>query len=529
MSIAAAERKMRVDRLMRDDRMDVRSRKINVWNFFLTVELQSGTQFVCAVPGGQLYMILGLDNQVLSLPTHGGDEFFAYLHEWYGLARSESYAKLLYETLRAYVGRHGSKTELRRFAVFKTATQTTYISAYNGRMYKIDGSTITDEPMGEDGVFFANDDNGFHCSPDVQNHGILIPRVTDINFAPSGLSGISPEQQKRALVIWMFALAFPDLMPTKPVLLVEGVKGSGKTSCAAQLQLILFGHDRRLITRKSKEDDFGVTLLRSPIALLDNLDTYIDWIPDAVAAYTTGGEWSSRKLYTDDEHLIIKPHAFLAVTTRNPASFRRDDVADRCLILRLERRKSFTPEARRKREILDDRPRLLGEYLWYVGQIIEELRRDNDLDMSESERMADFAALGRVVGRVLGWESNSIDELMQALQGERDAFINEDDPLIELVNRWLVYKPQGRPGNIGRLISVTQMHAELETLAQAAQIEWRDSSRTLASKIKSSLDRAFRIKATTIAGQPQYQFWRHTDAQLEVVSDDDDDIMKVPP
>jgi hypothetical protein len=280
------------------------------------------------------------------------------------------------------------------------------------------------------------------------------------------------------------------------------------------------GVENSMVLQRNKEDDFGVILQKSPIALFDNTDSYIDWVPDAIAAYTTLGQWNKRKLFTDDENLIIKPHAFIAVTSRNPASFRREDVADRCIILHLERRQTFTDVADLRSQMLAERPQLLGEYLYYLGKIIVELRA-NQVRQPEKYRMAGFAAFARVVGRVFGWPPEEVDRLMAALQGERDAFISEEDPLCDLLHKWIVYKPRNGPHNMGRTMTANQLHAELETFAQIASVTWQDTPRSLAQKMKSSqVERQFHIERLTWQGQPAFRIWRHSDTRLSIVEDE---------
>jgi hypothetical protein len=357
----------------------------------------------------------------------------------------------------------------------------------------------------------------------VAPHGILLDRLASVNFQPTGLGGITAAQQRMALIVWAFALALPDMMPTKPILLIEGVKGAGKTSAIVFLQLMLQGVKRPMMLQRNKEDDFAVILLRSsPIALFDNTDSYIDWVPDAVANYATGGVVSKRKLYSDDESLTIRPHTFIAVATRNPASFRRDDVADRCVILRLDRRPNFTPTAHLERAITDDRALLLGEYMWFIGKIVEELRRDQTVVLNETHRMADFAALARVVGRVVGWPDEEVSKLMLALQGERDAFINEEDPLVDLMHRWLAYRQRNGRSNVGRQLTAMELHTELEMLARAAgQNEWKESPRTLGMKLRSgNIETEFRIDQTVVDKHKMFRIWRRSDAALTVVDEE---------
>ncbi len=519
----AAARRYAVARILQNGRLTHRGRLISGWNYILEREISSGTQFLIANPGGGLYAVLGENNEVIQLPRagRGGDRWHSYFHSIYGFGEREEFARFVYDSLRSYAIEHGTKVELRRFSAFDSVSKTIYLSSYDGRQWRIDGTNVERVPVGEDGVFFADDDGGVTVEPEIGDHGMLIPRLTNLNFAERGLSGITAEQQRKAFTVWIFALALPDLMPTKPILLLEGAQGAGKSATVQLLQYALMGDARPMILQRNKEDDFGVQLLRSPIAIFDNTDSYIEWVPDAICAYTTAGLWTKRKLYTDDESMTIRPHAFIAIASKNPASFRREDVADRCVIMRLERRSEFTSFKQLKDSILADRPRLFGEYLWLLNRIVAELRAiDGDIVQAETHRMADFAALARVVGRVLGWPDQEVDDLMYALQGERDAFINEEDPLVDVLHKWIAYRPRNAPGNIGREVTATQLCTELDTIAQGNQIPWKHTPRTIAQKIRSPhVEREFHVDQRTVNGHRVYKFRRHSDAKLEVVTD----------
>lgn len=527
MTASAAIRRANASRIMRNTKLKERDRQIALWNFVLTSELAAGTQFLRTIPDSGLYAVLGDTHEVVALPRRGGDHWHAYFHTTYGFGERELVAKFIYDTLRSYAFIHGERVELRRFAAFNQETLTTYISAYNGYLYKVAGaSEITIEPQGTDGVFFADDDGGLPVTPDIGPHGILLPWLTGPNFIADRTT-ITPAQQQMALTIWMFAVAFPDLLPTKPILLLEGEKGAGKTSVVMLLHLVLFGNDRPINLRKDKEDDFGIILLRNPVALLDNQDSFIDWLPNALCAYATGAVWEKRKLFTDDGNVIIKPRAFISFTTRNPASFRRDDVVDRCVILRFARRTTFTDELVLKGEILADRARLLGEYLWYLGRIVDELHASaGTASQTEIHRMAAFAAFGRIVGRVLDWAPTAVDDLMRALQAERDAFMIEEDPLINVITEWLEHVYQApaaarlrRSSNRGRLITAFDLASELEFIADGKGLPWKESARTLTQKLRMShIEVAFRIEQHTIGGNKAFRIWRKSDPTLEVAA-----------
>lgn len=522
MSIEASRTRTHAARIIGNTGLSVRARHVALWNYVLTNEITNGTQFLNAQPGGQTYVVMGYNHEVIRCAISGSERWHAYANAFYGVPNFESYGKWVYEALRSHCSQNGLRTELRRFSAYNTDTKTAYISGYNGHMWKLDGDNgISWETIGEDGVFFADDDGGVPVPEiEIANHGALLDRLTNLNFSTAALGGGTPEQQRMAFTVWMFALAFPDLMPTKPLLLLEGAPGSGKTAAPALLQLVLQGRRKAMQLQRNKEDDFGVVLLRSPIALFDNTDAYIDWVPDAVCAYATGGQWTKRKLYTDDESLEIKPHAFICVASKNPASFRREDTADRCIVLRLERRKDFRAFRKLEQDIINDRPRLLGEYLWYVNRIVAELRATAvDFDaLDETHRMADFAALARVVGRVLGWTEESVSDLMDSITRERDAFINEEDPFMTVLLMWVEYRTRSGLANRGRVVSPLELTTEMEAMASAKNIPWKHTMRTIQQKLRSPhLDRVVRIDTLAIEGDRFFRIWRAGDPVVEVI------------
>jgi hypothetical protein len=496
---------------------NARAKRVGIWNEILNIEVTTGSTFLLAVPENIPYLCVGLTQQILAMPRpgRGGDRFWTYLERRYGITEREEAAKAILDRFRSYAMQNGAHVAVRRYAAYRN--QTVYLSSYDGQMWRLDGENIMQVPNGEDDVFFIDDDGGKNVVPEVDDHGILFDRlVNHLSFSPSGMGGITDEQMRMAFVVWIFALAFPDLMPTKPLLILEGAPGSGKSSAVQLLQQALLGEAKPMILSKSKEDDFGVLLLRSPIAVFDNLDAYIDWLPDAICSYTTKGTWTKRKLFTDSEEATIKPHAFIAVASKNPASFRREDTADRCVILRLDRREQFTRFQSLEEEIHQLRSQIVGEYFWYVNQIVAEIRHGALTEnTTEVHRMADFAALARVVGRVVGWEPEAVADLLNAIQGEQIAFINEEDPLVELLHKWIEYRPRNAPSNIGREIGLFQLFQELERMAQAHGIQFYKTARILSQKLRSQhIERDFIVQLLAPDGHKSYRIWRKTDARL---------------
>lgn len=508
--------KLRTLRVIDSKHPNAAKRSQAVFNYIIETETEAGSYFMRS--HGQLYMFMGLTRRILKLAFKGpGDDIAAYLQGMYGVSNATPLGRTVYSHLHDHALNNASKTELRRFAVYDTKSLTLYLSTYDGQMWRIDGGTPERVTNGDDDVFFVDDDGGATVEPDIGPHGVLLDKLVSLNYT-DGIGGITPEQQRMALTVWIFALAFPDLMPTKPLLMLEGTQGSGKSAATQLIQTALMGISRPMILQKNKEDDFGVVLLRSPIAVFDNTDSYIEWVPDAVCAYTTQGFWVKRKLFTDDDERIIKPHAFIAIASKNPASFRREDVADRQVIIRLERREGFRPFEALKAEILTMRSQLMGEYIWYINEIVEHLRVTNDeVAQEETTRMADFAAFARSVGAVMHWSKEEIANLLTALASERDAFVCEEDPLVELLHKWIVYRARGY-SSIGRKVTIFELFNEVTSIAQADGIPFYKSARMLAQKIRSPhVSREFDVEVLIDSRQKVYRIWRKTDPRLEAI------------
>ena len=531
----AAICRLRVGSVFRAAGLSARQKRLDVWNAIIKSEIELGTQFIVTKTDRAIYVVLWND-QVLPLPPEGrgGDRVYSYLHAMYGIEITDATAKSVYALMRVYAFNHGIEVELRRFSAYKTKEHISYLSSYDGRMWRLDGNEIVRVPAGENSVFFIDDDRGSSVEPDIQPHGLLFQHLASPNFTELSIGGSTPLHQQRVLIAWMFALAFPDLIPNKPVIMLEGAQGSGKTLCILLIQLALMGRGKAMGFSANQEADFGVLLLRSPIALLDNMDSYIPWVADSVCRYVTEGEFPKRKLYSDDEEIAIKPDSFLAVASKNPSSFRREDTVDRLLVLRLDRRTEFARVSKLKEMIANERPKLLGEYLYYVNKIVAAIR-DGAYDEAviETHRMADFAAFLRVVGTVLGWPDDETQEVLDSLQNERDAFGGEEDPLAELIHFWLNYRPKGHRSSVWREVTIHELYVELQHCAGPLQIDFVStykSPRVLAQRIRSShLLRHFEISSYAVDNYKRYRIRRHTDPKLELVEepivkiDDDDD------
>ena len=450
-------------------------------------------------------------------------EFTSYLWKNYGLTHGEPLTKHVINMLRDGAASSGLARSERRFSFWDRDAKTLYISSYDGYCWEITGARdngVTAVPNGAGKTMFIDDDRGLTPQdPLFGNNRILFKSlIDDLQYAPTTSGGMSPEIQKTCLGIWMFAIAFPDLMPTKPILLVEGEAGSGKTMALQRIALALHGKYMPLQVPKMEDKDFGVKILRSPIAILDDINEKIGWLQDTLCTYATGGGWSKRKHYTNDEEHVIKPESFLAITTNNPATFRQAQLADRCLVIRLERRADkdgYLGVDMLFEKIREDRDEIFGDWLAWLNEIVAELRK-NPRPKATKSRMADFAHLAHVIGRVLSrpggpkgnWSPEAIDEMLECMQHERNALVIEGDPLNDIIDRWLDVA-----SNQGREVRVSDLHRELSNIARAqGSTTFFKSPKALAARLReadAALSEHFEItRRTGQGGITMYTFRR---------------------
>ena len=223
--------------------------------------------------------------------------------------------------------------------------------------------------------------------------------------------------------LWMSSL--PTDQQTKPPLCTTGVPGSGKTRAIVG-GFELFGIPSRVsAVLKNGEADFWTELDAGGLACMDNADTRIDWLPDALAAAATGGCQSKRKLYTNTERITLRARSWIAVTSANPSFAADAGLADRLLVVRMNRREGATAESELSAEIAAARDAGLS---WICKTISEALADAEPVPDGLNQRHPDFAAFAVRLGRAMGRGAEAVEALRTA-EADKSLFILENDAI----------------------------------------------------------------------------------------------------
>ncbi len=477
----------------------------------VNVELDHGSRFL--IVDGVPHLFSAFGRRLLPIDLNNG-RWAAHLLMVYGIiAKDREIAPRVTSVISSYALCNGTKMTPRRWSAYLPG-DALYLSQYDGTVRRITGAGVEEGPncflvddaspiyRGENPpplgapVSFEIEDNGTHVlfadddagsvpvDPPIGRTGELFKLLRGISWATNTLSGMRPKHQVQAMMIWMLALAFPDAFPTKPVLMVEGPPGSGKSTVLQLIQQALFGEVQPFTVSEDGLRDFWVAMVQSPIMVLDNTDDVIKWLPDQINAYVTRGYRKERRLHTNTGTVEIRPHSFIAVASQDPRSFRRGDTADRMIVLRMAER--FGPGRRGgdsiaylTARIAQQRARIYGEWVYYLNRVVAALKREPV--RHTTARLGDFEVFAYAACRALGWQSTLVvPMLMSALGRERATFAAETDIVLDVVTDWLAF-----PGTAGRPVSIRQLFTELSGVAATNNKPFVKTPQALAQRLQA--------------------------------------------
>lgn len=358
----------------------------------------------------------------LLLPI-AGDPFLSWLSGVIGINRTERAFQFILAAIQDEA-LTGKTTGLLPESFWAARPGTLYLSNGDGHLVRITPDAVTKEDNGTDEILFPAGDT---LAP-----WKLVDPINPFDHCTlfKSMSTTAPHG-KVLFELWVCALA--SNQRTKPPLVLSGPIGSGKTRLAVGIAE-LYGLLPRITTiTKNGEEDFWTQMHAGGMVCFDNADTRTDWLPDTMAAASTDGCREKRRLYTDTARIVQRARAWAIITSANPAFAADAGLADRLLVIRLERRTDETAETALSDEIAAHRDAGLS----WIAEVLSVALADNKLVPGGlNKRHPDFSALAVRLGRAMGKEQEAI-EAIQSAEADKSLFNLENDAigaaLIELM------------------------------------------------------------------------------------------------
>lgn len=456
-------------------------------------------------PEGDLFYLFNQTHTLYELDT---DRWHAWLHQLTCISPASKSFSVLMNACRSAAALSGELKEVVRLAYYDTKSKILWISRFDGRIYALDGDTIELKNNGDGPVIFD----------DLNIWQPYEPNLIDPNkHATRQISELPKWHDKKyawAYHVWLQSIFFTELCPTRPILVLLGEKGSGKSMALRLLLRLLFGEYAQVSGVPDKPDDFSVTAAHYHLYAMDNLDTLEPWLQDKMARIATGAQDEYRKLYTSKEMGTLIYRCWIAVTARTPDTLRRDDLADRLLLLQLGR---VDDDDRRRESLFLAETDALRNDWW--GRLLHELNhvvkqlQNKPLPETSPLRMADWESLGRLIS-ISENKEPLWDDIVDELKKNQDDFLADGDVVIEAIDAWLnnpIYSPLSG-GNTHRWVDARTLHQEsYDTLFSGNKPDstWPKSVRSFGRRImniKSVLEKRYGMQ-TRVGRTQRLEYW----------------------
>ena len=398
------------------------------------------------------------NNKTKQLLNIDSDEFNALLTRCSSLNPTEIEFRYVKESIKAIIVSDSPLIEAHRFAYFEKGNGCLYVYNNAQQIYKLDGHTIELVDNGMDDILFLDDpyadtitiSQGSGNEKLVEN--LLVNRI---NFSQGNGISLNPYEQRLLLRVCIYGGFFKSIMQGRPILAFIGPKGSGKSHICRSIGKILIG-TKFNVSSMTTEEGYYTAVTNNTLAAFDNVDGSIKWLNDALAITATGGFVEKRELYTTNRNVRFNLDSLIMINSRTP-QFKRDDVADRLIIFKLERFTHFKNEEHLIRELLDSRNQIWGELLENLNKIVKILR-ENQNPLPTAFRMAAWAEVAWKIAECFK-KGEEFLHILNKMSLTQSHFTLEDDLLWIGLQEWL-QKPQNR----GREVTTGELYKELEEI-----------------------------------------------------------------
>ena len=199
-------------------------------------------------------------------------------------------------------------------------------------------------------------------------------------------------------LVYLITCFIPEI--AHPILVLHGEKGAAKSTTMRFTRTLVDPSKVPLISMPTKIDDLAGTLAKTHMICFDNLATLKTDVSDLLCMASTGGGYTKRKLYTDDEEVVYSFKRCICLNGIGVVAT-QPDLLDRSLLIELDRIPLgvYQTEAMINARFESVRPQIVGGCL---AAIAKARVIYSDITVPGLGRMADFMHWGYAIAEVLG-------------------------------------------------------------------------------------------------------------------------------
>jgi len=225
------------------------------------------------------------------------------------------------------------------------------------------------------------------------------------------------------LEAWLISCAFSDI--PRPAITFHGLQGASKTTTARILKSLSDPSVTESVNFGRGAAELAQVLDHHGVPCFDNMTSIPAWASDMLCRSVTGGAFSKRELYSDDNDVILSFRRPMIITGINIPTH-APDLLDRLLLIELER---IHPEKRMDeitfwKQFNADKPLLFGALLDAISGVMQHLP---NIKLNKMPRMADFSRIACAYAEFIGIGSERmLDIIMQHTERQTQEVIDSD-------------------------------------------------------------------------------------------------------
>jgi hypothetical protein len=426
------------------------------------------------------YLFDRATNKVIRLEGKDPGPEFMHLLRLIRLLDTQKATKLIASNLRQ-IAEVSPKRKLYHLSYM--SDDAVYLNAGGTTMIKITADSISEVPLGTDGVILIADDIGAWpplselkplieemqpkvgtaCTkllPDLPMTQLLTTRWSHDDI-------LSHDQNHQMFLTRFLFIPAASKYPLWPLTLLKGEAGGTKSSGPEMILTFLRGEASLAQALPMKEDALIASITNRSYVVYDNIDSFglddpkLASYSDRLCHIATGAEIDLRRLFTTNMKDTFVIHNHGVFTSRvNP--FSRSDVHRRTLTL------DVAPAAPKKipkqklfNAVLKARPALLAEYILRSQNILRAHLQHGAKVYPYQSEMVEYEAFTLVVSEYEGTLDSTVN-LWAAYMKKYGETITSSNPLVHTVRCWLGKSK----ANANRAVSSTTLFGELRNVSE---------------------------------------------------------------
>lgn len=265
------------------------------------------------------------------------------------------------------------------------------------------------------------------------------------------------------LKVVLVAMFIPDI--SHPISVIYGEKGSSKTTTMRKQRSIVDPVTSDIVSMPTSVENLAIILNNNYMACFDNIDSISQEKSDILCMSATGGYYSKRALYTNDDEVILNFKAPVCLNGINVVATKAD-LLDRSILFELDR----IPQHERKDEATiwaefeADKPKILGAIFTTLSKAMAIYE---NLELNKLGRMADFSKWGYAIAEAAGIGGENFLNAYISNQNRANEEAVESNPValavIKLMTRYEEWNG-----------SMSQLLMELQGIAESECIDIRN-------------------------------------------------------